>query len=151
MRSFALVPAGPAAMWVLVPALVTLALVAVPLAWLAVSARHGGSVDVSSDGIRLNVPVYGRRIPAGSLETSHARVVDLATARELRPRLRTNGVGLPGYRAGWFQLQDGENALVSVTSQWNVLYLPTSDGYVLLLSAADPGGLLAAIRQIPGS
>ena len=114
MKSFELVPAGPAAYWVLIPALVTLVLAAVPLAWLAVSARHGGSVDVSTDGIRLNVPMYSRGIPAASLAAAQARVVDLTTTRELRPWLRTNGVGLPGYRAGWFRLQDGEKALVSV-------------------------------------
>jgi hypothetical protein len=50
---------------------------------------------------------------------------------------RTVGTALPGYRSGWFRLANGEKALVYVTDPSRVVYVPTTDGYSLLLSVAE--------------
>jgi hypothetical protein len=58
------------------------------------------------------------------------------------------GTGLPGYRAGWFRLRNGEKALVSLTDTHHVVYVPTSRGFALLLSPAEPDRVLAAVRRV---
>ncbi|HET6568109.1 MAG TPA: PH domain-containing protein [Rhodothermales bacterium] len=91
---------------------------------------------------------YGRSIPAGALVVDQARQVDLSGASPLRPKWRTNGVGLPGYKSGWFKLRNGEKALLFVTDTERVVYVPTTNGYALLLSVEDPPAFLGALREI---
>ena len=93
------------------------------------------------------VSIYGRSVPRGELKLAEARAVDLEQEPTLKPRLRTNGVGLPNYRVGWFRLRDRERALCFLTSTDRVLYLPTTQSYALLVSAENPSALLSALRR----
>jgi hypothetical protein len=60
------------------------------------------------------------------------------------------GTGLPGYAAGWFKLANGEKALVYVTTQSEVVYIPTTEGYSLLLSVTEPDRFLARLGSTEG-
>ncbi len=82
-----------------------------------------------------------------ALRVPEARVVDLSREADLQPRSRRWGTGLPGYAAGWFRLRNGERALLYVTAWSRVLYIPTSAGYVLLLSPQHPDEMLADLRH----
>jgi hypothetical protein len=89
-------------------------------------------------------------VPWAALRVQEARVVDLSREADLRPRSRRWGTGLPGYAAGWFRLRNGERALLYVTAWSRVLYVPTSAGYVLLLSPQHPDEMLADLRHRAG-
>jgi len=97
--------------------------------------------------LRIQGELYGRDIDMSSLNLATAKIVNLDESRELRPRWRTNGVGLPGYQTGWFKLKDGEKALLFVTDPTAVVYIPTGDGYSLLMSVSDAPRFLASIRK----
>jgi hypothetical protein len=114
--------------------------------YLAYASRHV-SFEVTSAGLRIAGDIYGRAIPIESLDLSLARVTDLNQDSEHRLKWRTNGAGLPGYASGWFKLQNGEKALVFVTDRRRVLYVPTAEGYSVLMSAADPDGLLQTLHK----
>lgn len=148
METFPIAPAATRALWV-VPALLVIVLVPVVL---LVGASLGGSraarFEVSPAGLRLQGDLYGRTIPAGQLRAQEARRVDLATDPTLAPRLRTMGTGLPGYQAGWFRLRNGEKALLYLTDRSRTVYVPTTAGYSVLLSPADPDGFVSAIRNL---
>lgn len=58
------------------------------------------------------------------------------------------GTGLPGYRAGWFRLRNGEKALLYVTDGSRAVYIPTNRGYSLLLSSQNPERLVNRLREI---
>lgn len=103
--------------------------------------------ELSPEGLAIRGDLYGRRLPAASLLTAEARAVDLSLDRDHRLMARTNGAGFPGYGSGWFQLANGEKALIFVTDKRRVVYLPTREGYALLLSMADPEQFLAALQQ----
>jgi hypothetical protein len=62
--------------------------------------------------------------------------------------VRTLGTGLPGYKAGWFRLGNGEKALVYLTDLERAVYVPTRAGYSLLLSPADPQAFLNALAAL---
>ena len=49
---------------------------------------------------------------------------------------------------GWFRLKNGEKALVSLTDRHRAVYVPTSRGYALLVSPAEPDSFLAALRRV---
>jgi len=102
-------------------------------------------VEVTPDALTIRGSIYGRSVPRSALNLEQARVVDLDQEPALKPALRTNGVGLPSYRVGWFRLRDRERALCFLTRTDRVLYLPTTQNFALLVSAEDPSALLHAL------
>lgn len=114
-------------------------------AWFTWAATHATAI-VEGGELRLQMPLYGRHIAIADLHLDQARVVDLDRSSPLRPRMRTNGLGLPGYGIGWFRLRDGSKALMAMSSRRGMLYLPTRHDYVLLLSTSDPERLLMQLR-----
>lgn len=109
-------------------------------------ALHRRALTLTDSDLIVRAGFYGRTIPRSSLRLENAQEFSLAERNEFAPRWRTNGIGLPGFRAGWFRLRNGEKALLFLTDPFHVTYLPTTAGYVLLLSTA---GLLAALREPP--
>jgi hypothetical protein len=120
--------------------------IAALMGYIAYSTR-GVRFEVLNEGLRIRGDLFGRLIPRGSLRISDARIVDLKQEPALRPFLRTSGVGLPGYCSGWFRLKDRTRSLLFLTDRSRAVYLPTADGYSLLISPADPEGFLAALRS----
>jgi Bacterial PH domain len=104
------------------------------------------SVEVTHEAVTIRGSIYGRTVPRGQLRLGEARIVDLASEPALRPRIRTNGTGLPNYKVGWFRLSDRERALCFLTTTDSVLYLPTTENYALLISTADAPGLLHSLK-----
>ncbi len=104
-------------------------------------------IELTPEALAIRGSIYGRSLPRSELRLSDARVVDLEQDPTLKPSLRTNGVGLPNYRVGWFRLRDRERALCFLTRTDRVLYLPTTQNYALLVSAEDPNALLSALRD----
>lgn len=143
---FPMIPAGSAtyAMFLGMGSLMVLFLLLfVYLAW---TARHA-SFEVSPDGLAIHGGLYGRTIPAAELDLEGARATDLSSDPSHSLSFRRNGVGLPGYDGGWFQLQDGEKALVFLTDRHRVAYIPTRSGYAVMLSVPNPGDMVRALRQ----
>lgn len=119
----------------------------VMMGWSLHAARYA-RFELSSEGLRIRADIYGRMIPGSSLVKEAARRVDLAPGSEFRPRWRTNGLGLPGYQAGWFKLSNGEKALLFLSDRGRAVYIPTRDGYALILSPADPGQFIAELKAM---
>jgi hypothetical protein len=82
------------------------------------------------------------------MRLDQARRVSLEADSELAPRRRTMGTGMPGYQAGWFRLKNGEKALLYLTDRSRAVYVPTTEGYSVLLSPADPDSFLQALTAL---
>jgi len=100
---------------------------------------------------RLEGDLYGRLVPKVQLRVDGARRVDLDREEGLRPKWAAHGDWAPGYQAGWFRLRNGEKALLYLTDRTRAVYIPTTAGYSLLLSPADPDGFLSRLRAVLGS
>jgi hypothetical protein len=148
MQEFLIAPAASRAMWflLLVPGVVICLVVGV-LGAALLSAR-GATFEVSAAGLRLRGDLYGRLIPMEQLRAESASRVDFKAMPELTPVRRTMGTGLPGYRAGWFRLKNGERALVYLTDDTRAVHIPTTAGYNVLLSPQEPDRFLAALRDV---
>ncbi|HEX6612569.1 MAG TPA: hypothetical protein VF022_01740 [Rhodanobacteraceae bacterium] len=155
---------------IFVPSAVLLAILCVRVlhmgapAWLAGSALLGPLLlldvlylflawRIRCAGVALNAQAIGidtgfstrlvalqRLAPRGIME------VDLKRHPELRPLLRTLGLGLPGFNGGWYRLRDGRKALCLVTERDRVTVLEDETGLVYLLSLADPEPLRRALQ-----
>jgi hypothetical protein len=143
---FPITPASASIYWVIGPVGGLLLGLLVMFAYISYSATHV-QFEVTPEGLRIRGDLYGRFVPSSSLLPTEAKQIDLRTDTPHRPTRRTNGAGLPGYRSGWFRLADREKALLFVTDASRVVYVPTRDGYSLLLSPADPQGFLASLRR----
>jgi hypothetical protein len=147
MEAFPIAPPSSRSLWFFIPIALVLFAAAASLLVTALGSRRA-RYELSPAGISLRGDLYGRRlIPASDLRGGAARIVDLDREPELSPQWRTMGTGLPGYKAGWFRLRNGEKALVSLTNLQHAVYLPTTRGFVLLLSPAQPDRFLAAVRR----
>lgn len=130
--------------WVVPGTVVLCALLAAALDWAL--RRHRLSLD--RDALELATSFYRRRIALADLRIDHARVVDLDERVELRPAMKTNGTGLPGFKSGWFRLRNGDRALVATTGGRRLLWLPTTQGYGLLLEPVRPQAVLDRLREL---
>ena len=145
-QTFQIAPASVKAMWLLVPVL-AIPLVIVAIILLAsMTGLKKARFEVSDAGLRLAGDMYGHAIPLSDLRGGAARRVDISAGSEFQPARRTMGTGLPGYRAGWFRLRNGEKALLYVTDPAKAVYVPTRLDFSVLVSPGDPDGFLAAIR-----
>lgn len=143
---YQIAPAGKLPVLFLAPFVLLVFAVFVFLFWTAASIGRG-QVELTSRVLKIDVPMYGKTIPLTSLKPDSAKIVDLAVEKSISLKRRTNGIGLPNYAAGWFKLRNGEKALAFVTDMHNVLYLPTREGYSVLISVVEPAKLLAALKR----
>ena len=146
MEVFAISPASPKPLWFLAIICMILTVVLLALAYTAYSSRNS-RVEIENDRIKLIGDFWGREIPLKLLNVTDARILDLAQNVEYSPKRRTLGTGMPGYASGWFRLRSGEKALVYLTRRHDVVYVPTSDGYSLLLSVEEPERFIGTLQQ----
>ena len=132
--------------WAIVALVAILMAVLVAVLGMTLYAARHTTFEITPESLRIGAALYGRSIPLASVDRGAARAVDFTASPELRPRWRTSGVGLPGYLAGWCRLVDGEKALVFLTSREKAVYVPTTEGYALLLSPQDPTAFLSALK-----
>jgi PH (Pleckstrin Homology) domain-containing protein len=149
-ETFAIIPAHIRGVWLFLLLLLPLVAILGAGGALVVSllGARNARFEVSASGLRLRGDLYGRTISPASLELDQARPVDLTTDRDLQPIRRSVGTAMPGYRSGWFNLRNGQRALLYVTDPSRVAYVPTRDRYVVLLSVADPSALIASLRRV---
>jgi hypothetical protein len=147
IETFPIIPGQIRMLWLAFPA-VLLGFAGIGAVIYSLSSSHTARFEVSVEGLRLRGDFYGRLIPARELRLDAARAVNLRTDPSLAPIVRTKGTAIGGYQAGWFRLRDGERALLYVTDQTHVAYIPTTSGYAVLVSVSDPDAFLASLRRI---
>ena len=147
MSTFVIAPAGSRYLWFILPIMLLLAIVPVILV-MSIRGSRNASFEVRNDGLEIHGDLYGRFIPTSHLKLQDARRVDFQQDGTLRPRVRTMGTALPGYQSGWFRLRNGEKALVYLTDRTRAVYVPTSEGFSVLVSPTDADGFLAALRKL---
>ena len=143
-KVFPITPASTGALSVIGIILIPLILI---MGLVAYSARNT-RFEVNDEGLRIKGAIYGRFIPKESIIIEDSRILNLNVEGELKPIRRTNGIGLPGYSEGWFKLANGERALLFVTDRFNVVYIPTTEGYSVLLSTVHPEEFIDALEEM---
>lgn len=143
---FELAPAPPLTLVTLGFIAVLLVALMLVFVWSAWGASHS-SIKITNDSITVRIPMFGRVIPIANAIADRARVLSIEESADVNSATRTNGVGLPGYAAGWFKLPNGTRALLSIT-QGRVLFIPTTEGYSLWLSVVDPDAALKQLRSV---
>lgn len=116
-------------------------------AWIYVKSTNA-AVRIEGQVLTLDAALYGRSIPLSAIRLGDVRAVHVAEGMPLAPKLRTNGIGLPGFRLGWFRLGNGERALLAMSGAGQAVYLPTTEGYSLLVTLRRPVAFIEALRIV---
>ncbi|KAF1689811.1 PH domain-containing protein [Pseudoxanthomonas koreensis] len=125
-----------------------LALMCGALWWVLSRFMHRQGLSLSTDSLEVRSSFYRCRVPLSELKLDQARVVDLDEHTELRPTLKTNGFGMPGFHSGWFMLRNRRRGFVATADGRRKLWLPTHGKHDLLLEPKDPAALLARLREL---
>lgn len=144
---FPIVPAANAALWFLGGISLLLVVLLALFGYLAWSSRHS-EFTVSAAGLRVRGDLYGRLVPADAIVVDGVRALNLRAERERQPTSRRLGTGLPGFASGWFRLRNGEKALLYLTDRSRVVYVPTRQGYALLLSVQRPDEFVRRLQEV---
>ncbi|MDP6416565.1 MAG: PH domain-containing protein [Gammaproteobacteria bacterium] len=104
--------------------------------------------EILLDTQTLNVKAafYERNVNLSDIIWANSHIIDLSNMPEFTPRVRVNGIGLPGYRAGWFRLANGSQAFLLVT-HGPLAYLPVQGGKDFLLSIKESSPLFEKIKS----
>jgi hypothetical protein len=136
-------PYGPAiGCWVVI------AVVDALMIWFGWSAYHIKYV-IDEEGISIKGCLYGRRIERSNIFSKGFTITDLNTQGTYRPGIRTNGVGMPGFSAGWFRLANKQKGLLFVTNKSKVVCIPTLK-FMLLISVENPVEFLECVKEVWG-
>jgi hypothetical protein len=146
MDTFSMVPASSKLLFGIIPIAIFLLALLGLFGFITYSSKHV-RFEVSGQTLRIRGDLYGREMNLSDLNVAAAKAVNLNQDGQFKPTLRTNGIGLPGYRSGWFRLRNQEMALLFITNPNSVVYIPTSKGYSLLLSVPNPEAFLSSIKQ----
>ncbi|MFO0950261.1 MAG: PH domain-containing protein [Isosphaeraceae bacterium] len=144
---FRLAPTAGSGPW---PWLVLLTIPLAVVGLLTLLARSGSKIRFELDEESLKVVgafLYGRSIRRTLLQPGEATVIDMRSHEKFGRMLRLNGIGLPNYLAGWFRPKGGGRALLFVTDPERVVVVPTSEGYTLLLSPAEPEAFMKGLHE----
>jgi hypothetical protein len=140
---------GSATLLLLMPVVVILVVLGI-IGYSLITGARSSTFEVSSAGLRLRGDFYGRMIPANELRLGEVKRVDINSG-PYHPTMRTMGTAMPGYRGGWFRLRNGHKALLYVTDPSNVVLVPTTAGYDVLLSVVDPERFVERLGALAGS
>ena len=108
--------------------------------------RHRLRMDAG--GLELATTFYTRRLRWEQLRLGAARVVDIDERTELKPMLKSNGVAMPGFHSGWFRSRGFDRLLVASAGGKRLLWVPTHEGYALLLQPRKPAAALERMREL---
>ncbi|QLE87248.1 hypothetical protein FLM48_20540 [Shewanella sp. Scap07] len=97
---------------------------------------------IDEQTLTLDVPVYGFSLPLSEVDMQAISYLDWHTQPDLKPRLRTNGIGMPELQLGWFKLKNQQKAFMAMTDQSKLIMIPTSHDYPIILSLQQPGDLV---------
>ena len=145
-RIFGIIPAPSTAFVFLLAIGAVIVLLLGFLVFIGYSSKNV-SFEVNDEGLRISKAVYGRFIPREQIDTEGVMVINLNIDTEYKPRIRMNGIGLPGYAEGWFKLQNSEKALLFVTDKSRVVYIPTTENYSVLISVIETEEFADLIKQ----
>lgn len=99
---------------------------------------RGGTLHIKAGG-------FHERVPLDAIVASHALDWPMAPAFALARR--DNGVWLPGFRVGWYQLGDGSRAFVLLMGRRPAIHIETNQDFCVLLAARDREELLTALHR----
>ncbi|RTL72154.1 MAG: hypothetical protein EKK41_06115 [Hyphomicrobiales bacterium] len=127
-------------------ALVLLFLAIAGLPWALFQAQRRATLRVDATAVRIDVPIYARSFKLSDIDAASLHLFSIRDYPDLKPLLRTNGIGMPGLAVGWYRLRNGSRAYIAATTS-DVLGWRMKDGLTVMVGLDDGAGALALMRD----
>lgn len=114
--------------------------------WVFYQSSHAELV-LTDTGLTLDAPFYKVHLSRADLLVTEARIVDLKQEVGLTPSFKANGIGMPGFQLGWFNLQGKGRSFLAITDKSQLVLIPTTKGYGLLLTVPRGAELIAQLQK----
>ncbi len=144
--AFAIEPASATTFWVIAVIALIMLLLLCLFGYIAWSSRNV-QFEVTDTDVRISGTLYGRTIPLSSIIPESIQRVDLSGNSPFALSWRQNGVGLPGFKVGWYRLRNGEKALVYITDPQRAVYFKTRADHAVITTPSDPDAFIALVRR----
>lgn len=95
-------------------------------------------LETSHQGLSIYVGWYCDTIKWSQIDWSASGPLDVQQQTPKKARWRTNGIGIPGYKAGWFNLKDGRSAFLAITDTHLPQLLLVTTDHDIILSFENP-------------
>jgi hypothetical protein len=143
---FPIIPISSTSTWIIVGVVLLISTVCLFLGYIGYQGYHL-SVVVGEEELTLKGPLYGRTLKLPELKGEEIRRVDLNGEDEFKGYKRTNGIGLPGLRLGWFGVPNRKKLLLFVTDFEKTVLIPTWKTYDLVVSVEEPEKLIRHLQE----
>jgi hypothetical protein len=129
-------------------AIISILLVAITIFFIGATISVNNTKCIFEDNrIKINSFQYGTSVNYAEIAISNVKLINIKSEPEYDLKIRSNGIGLPGLKTGWFKLNNGERALAFITNPEKVIYIPTSRNYSVLLSIEDGNGFIEELKN----
>jgi hypothetical protein len=123
------------------PIVGTLLIVAASLGFQIAFSR----MATSPDNIVVRAGFYRAEISRAEMVTV-ASEIDLETEQSFSGLVRTNGLSVPGYNAGWFVSKGGRKVFLATGKNKRVVLIRSSGPFDMVLGGDEPSTLAARIN-----
>lgn len=105
-------------------------------------------LSLTADSLAIHDRFYPVTLHAANVDVAHVRVVDLTVDKDWRPIARTGGFANSHYRAGWFQVANGQKVRLYEAGGKRLVLLPaTGDGAAVLVEVPEPDRFVGEVQQ----
>ncbi len=105
-------------------------------------------IGVNENQIIVSAPLFPG-IKVSKKDVVSITVVNLKEHEELKPSVRTFGIGLPGYLVGWFRLNNGSKAYLAIgKGSEDVVVIKLSDGSFVILAPKDISKFTSVLKTL---
>jgi len=99
----------------------------------------------TNDGIEIKSFMYGTKLSFSDIDIKNVKAVNMDD-EGIYMTLRTNGIGLPNAKIGWFSYGSTKYKLY-VTDKTSVVLIPVKKGYTILFSSPDAKKIVEEIKK----
>lgn len=125
---------------------IILVLILLLFVFLAVTLLSAGNYKLSIDENTLMIKslMFNTNIYLSDIDKENIKVIDM-NDDSIKINMRTNGIGLPGLKIGWFS-GNGIKYKMYVTDKSEVVEIPTMKNYTILFSSKDSKRIVKIIN-----
>ncbi len=121
--------------------LVVLAMIYAIFAIIFIPVFRRYHIAFDQDGFTVTAGWYQHSVKWSQIDWAASGRLSAAQSESKKPRWRTNGIGAPGYNAGWFTLRDGRRAFLAITDNDQTPLLIATSAHDILLTAQETTSL----------
>lgn len=121
------------------PALI--ACLTLPIALFLLYQINSAKIAIDRDRLIVGGGVYKEEISLSEVKIAEAVKLESGAASQIMG-FRTNGIGMPGFRLGWFSGKQGKRLFVLITNG-DVVKVPTTRSYDLVVSVPSANTFLS--------